>query len=63
MDILKNLFFILSFLFYTWDWYDYLILGDRSVWIYIALICLTIYFIGEIPIRIDMYKKYKTIWY
>ena len=63
MDIFKNLLFILSFLCYTWDWYDYLILGDRSVWIYIALICLTIYFIGEIPTRIDMYKKYKTIWY
>lgn len=63
MDILKNLFFILSFLFYTWDWYDYLILGDRSIWIYIALICLTIYFIGEIPTRINMYKKFKTIWY
>ena len=63
MDILKNLFFILSFLFYTLDWYDYLILGDRSIWIYIALICLTIYFIGELPIRINMYKKFKTIWY
>ena len=63
MNILKNLLFILSFPFYAWDWYDYLIIGDRSIWIYIALICFTIYFIIEIPIRTDMYKKYKTIWY
>jgi len=63
MNIFKNLLFILAFPLYIWDWCDYLIIGDRSIWIYIALICFTMYFIIEIPIRIDMYKKYKTIWY
>ena len=34
--------------FYIWDWIDYLIIEDRSIWIYISLISLTMAYFLEI---------------
>jgi len=63
MNRFENWIFVISILCYIWDLYDFIYLGDRSFLIYIALICLTLYFIGEIPNRILMYKTFGTIWY
>ena len=60
---LLNILFVINIPCYIWDLYDFIYLGDRGFLIYVALICLTLYFIGEIPKRIYMYKKFGTIWY
>ena len=60
---LLNILFILCIPCYIWDWYDYIIVGERDTLIYIALVSLTLFFIIDIPRRIDHYKKFKTIWY
>ena len=53
--------FVFSIPCYIWDWYDYIVNDDRDVLIYVALICLTIYFIGEIHRRIILYRHFKSI--
>lgn len=63
MNNILNFLFIICIPCYLWDLYDFIYLGDRSFLIYVALVCLTLYFIGEIPKRIYMYKKFGTIWY
>lgn len=63
MNKILNFIFIFAFPCYLWDLYDFIILGDRSVWIFIALICLSIYFVIEIPKRLIMYLLFGTFWY
>jgi hypothetical protein len=63
MNRFLNFIFVFSIPCYIWDWYDYIVNGERDVLIYVALICLTIYFIGEIPRRIILYRHFKSIWY
>ena len=58
-----NFLFVLNIPCFIWDLYDFIIVGDRSIWIYIALISLTLFYIIEIPMRTEHYKKFKTIWY
>lgn len=63
MNRFLNFIFVFSIPCYIWDWYDYIVLKDRGFLIYVALVCLTLYFISEIPKRIYMYKNFGTIWY
>ena len=63
MNKFLNFLFIFSIPCYIWDWYAYIVLKDKCFLIYLALVCFTLYFIGEIPKRIYMYKKFGTIWY
>lgn len=63
MNKILNFLFIICIPCYIWDLYDYIVLKDRSFLIYVALVCLTLYFIIEIPKRIYMYKNFGTIWY
>ena len=63
MNKFLNFIFAVSIPCYICDWYDYIVLGDRSMWIYLILVSLTMFYIMDIPDRIKMYKKHKTIWY
>ena len=63
LNKILNILFVINIPCYIWDLYDYIIIGDRSILIYISLICLTIFYMIDIPSRIVNYKKFKTIWY
>ena len=63
LNKILNFCFIINIPCFIWDLYDYIVVGDRDIFIYTALISLTLFYIIDIPQRIDMYKKHKTIWY
>jgi hypothetical protein len=63
MNKFLNFVFIFSIPCYIWDLYDIIILGDRSILIFISLICLTIFFAIEIPKRLIMLLLFGTFWY